>query len=288
MNWFFLALACALFTACCDALSKKAMQQIDEWTAGAVVMGIAGLVLAPVFFSCDLKPVSLEPALLYAVTMPFEILAYYLFLSAIRMAPLSLTVPLLAFTPALTIVSSYVILGEEISLWGGLGICLVTVGAYIVNGNVMNQHILAPVRAIFSNSGSRRMLAVAFIWALTSALGKKGYLLYGAIPYGYLILMGNVAVFGLMATYKFCKGPTCVRPDAGALAIFLVAGLLMAGAEITHFLAMSLAPAAYMISVKRLSLVLGVIIGWLFFGERNISYRLVGACVMVTGVFLIH
>jgi drug/metabolite transporter (DMT)-like permease len=111
MNWFIPALSCALFTACCDALSKKAMQHMDEWMAGAVVMGVAGIALAPVFFSCDLQPFSTEVGILFAVSLPLEILAYYLFLSAIRMAPLSLTVPLLAFTPALTILSSYVILG---------------------------------------------------------------------------------------------------------------------------------------------------------------------------------
>ena len=62
----------------------------------------------------------------------------------------------------------------------------------------------------------------------------------------------------------------------------------MAGAEATHFLALQNAPVAYMISVKRLSLVLGVVLGWLFFEERNITYRLVGASVMVAGVFLIR
>ncbi len=288
MNWFLLALFCAVFTACCDALSKRAMQQMDEWMAGTAVLAVSSLVLAPVFFSCDLQPFSSEVGILFAVTLPLEILAYYLFLSAIRMAPLSLTVPLLAFTPALTILSSYAVLDERIGLWGGLGISLVTVGAYIVNGNLMDQHVLAPVRAILSNSGSRRMLAAAFIWALTSALGKKGFLLYGAIPYGYLILVGNLVFFGLMSTYKACRGSSCARPDAPLWGLFIIAGLFMAGAEITHFLSMSLAPAAYMISVKRLSLVLGVILGWLFFGERNITYRLVGASVMVMGVFLIR
>jgi uncharacterized membrane protein len=70
--------------------------------------------------------------------------------------------------------------------------------------------------------------------------------------------------------------------------LFLIGGLLMAGAQITHFVSLSMAPVAYMISVKRLSLVLGVALGWLVFGEGNIRYRLIGASVMVCGVLLLY
>ena len=43
--------------------------------------------------------------------------------------------------------------------------------------------------------------------------------------------------------------------------VFLIGGLLMAGAQVTHFISLNLSPVAYMISVKRLSLVFGVIFG---------------------------
>jgi drug/metabolite transporter (DMT)-like permease len=51
---------------------------------------------------------------------------------------------------------------------------------------------------------------------------------------------------------------------------------------------MSMAPAAYMIAVKRLSLVFGVLMGWMFFNERNIRFRLIGASVMVSGIFFLY
>jgi uncharacterized membrane protein len=73
-----------------------------------------------------------------------------------------------------------------------------------------------------------------------------------------------------------------------AMYLFLVSGLLMAAAHLTHVLSLSLAPVAYMISVKRLSLVFGVLLGWFYFREENIRYRLTGACVMVVGVFMVY
>jgi drug/metabolite transporter (DMT)-like permease len=46
--------------------------------------------------------------------------------------------------------------------------------------------------------------------------------------------------------------------------------------------------AAYMIAVKRLSLLFGVLYGAWWFGEENIRERLAGAAIMIAGVFLIR
>jgi drug/metabolite transporter (DMT)-like permease len=288
MNWFFLALVCAFATACSDAVSKRIMDENDEWITGAMTLGLASLFLAPVFLSQDYGPVSLDLLLVLAVLVPLDIFAYYVFLSAIRMSPLSLTLPLLAFTPVVTILTAAALLSEHVSLSGALGICLVTTGAYILNGDLANQGLLAPIRAIFSNRGSRRMLFVALVWALTSTLGKQGILLYGAIQFGAVLLICNAAGLALIALLRSRMGSGKAGFSRRMLALFLVGGLLMAAAHLTHVLSLSLAPVAYMISVKRLSLVFGVLLGWFCFSEGNIRYRLAGACVMVAGVFVIY
>ena len=84
MDWFSIALSCAFFTACADALSKRIMQGTDEWIAGAVILGLSCLILAPLFLAQELRPVSWELLAVLAAALPLEILSYYLFLSAIR------------------------------------------------------------------------------------------------------------------------------------------------------------------------------------------------------------
>ncbi len=288
MNWFSIALVCAFLTACCDAISKRIMQENDEWITGAVILGLSFLILLPIFLSLELRAFTIDLAVVFAIALPLEILAYYLFLSSIRMAALSLTVPLLAFTPVLTIISSSAILGEQITWIGVFGISLVTVGAYVLNGDLANRGVFAPIKAIFSHPGSRRMFLVAVIWSVTSTLGKKGVILYDAIPFGVLLVFGDLVIFAAVAFLRVRMGwaECCLRRRMPGL--FLLAGIAMAGAEISHFVAVSMAPVAYMISVKRLSLVFGVLTGWLLFGEKNITYRLVGASTMVCGVFFIY
>jgi drug/metabolite transporter (DMT)-like permease len=264
------------------------METNDEWITGTMLPGIAAVFLAPAFLAQHPKPVTMDLLILLAVAVPLEVLAYYLFLSAIRMAPLSLTLPLLAFTPALTILTSAVILGEGMSPAALCGIVLVTFGAYILNGDLARKNLAAPIRALVSDPGARRMLLVAVIWSVTSALGKKGVMLYGAIPFGMVLLVGLVLIFAFIAAIRW-NGPV-VRLDVSrpALGLFVLGGALMAGAEAAHFVSLSQAPVACMIAVKRLSLVFGVLLGWLWFQEENIRYRLLGGGIMVTGVFFVY
>lgn len=204
--WFFIALSCAFLTACCDAVSKRIMVANDEWITGTGLLALSTLFLLPIVAGMELRPVSLELIAVLAVALPLEVLGYYLFLSAIRIAPLSLTVPLLAFSPVMTILTSWLLVGERVSWTGTAGICLVTVGAYVLNANLAIQGLLAPLRALLSNPGSRRMFAVAAVWSVTSSLGKKGILIYGAIPFGFVLICCDVAVFVLICLIRYRMG----------------------------------------------------------------------------------
>ncbi|MDP1759628.1 MAG: hypothetical protein Q8K77_07515 [Thermodesulfovibrionales bacterium] len=52
-------------------------------------------------------------------------------------------------------------------------------------------------------------------------------------------------------------------------------------------LAMNLTNVAYMISVKRLSLIIGIIYGYFLFREENIKERFLGAVFMLIGFVLV-
>jgi len=55
----------------------------------------------------------------------------------------------------------------------------------------------------------------------------------------------------------------------------------------SHMMALNLTKVAYMISVKRISLVIGVLYGYFLFRETNIGERVLGALLMLTGFVLI-
>jgi uncharacterized membrane protein len=64
-------------------------------------------------------------------------------------------------------------------------------------------------------------------------------------------------------------------------------GGFMALMVYTHFRAIQLVEVAYMISVKRTSLLFGIVLGAWLFAERDLGRNLVAGTLMVAGVFLI-
>ncbi|MDI6729781.1 MAG: hypothetical protein QMD44_12790, partial [Thermodesulfovibrionales bacterium] len=67
----------------------------------------------------------------------------------------------------------------------------------------------------------------------------------------------------------------------------ILPGILQSVMIISHMIAMSLTKVAYMISVKRLSLLIGVFYGYLFFKESGIKERMLGTILMLVGFVLI-
>jgi len=67
----------------------------------------------------------------------------------------------------------------------------------------------------------------------------------------------------------------------------VVIGLVMALMIFCHTYAISLVEAAYMLSVKRSSLLFSVILGAVVFKEEGIGERFSGAVIMMAGVCVI-
>ena len=53
-----------------------------------------------------------------------------------------------------------------------------------------------------------------------------------------------------------------------------------------QMLALTMAPVAQVIAVKRMSTLLSVLFGHFFFGEKGMRSRLLGAAIMVSGVVI--
>ena len=288
MNWFVLSLACAYFMSTAETLSKHLMQDNDEWTIGTGMIVLALPFLLPLLAGRDTFPLSRDLVILIIIQIPFEVLAYYLYLNAIRIAPLSLTVPYLSFTPVFTILTAALVLHESISLQGFFGIIMVAMGAYVLNIQRHVRHPLAPLKAIFTSSGSRRMLAVALIWSLTSTLGKKGVQLSDPMFFGVFYMTTLSVPMMAIAAWRMKRGKAKVHLKGRRQIWLLLGGLATALSMIAHFHAIKLAPVSYMIAVKRTSLIFSVLYGGLIFKEEQIRRRLLGTSIMLSGVVILY
>lgn len=285
MSWFFLSLLAAFSLATSDALTKKFFSDQSPYAMGLIRIGYALPWLLISLFFIPLVTPDMTFWLCILIGLPLEVLALYCYMKALKASPLSLSVPFLAFTPGFIILTGWIILGEKISAGGFLGIVLIIAGAYCLNISTTKYGILGPLRAIFTEPGSRLMLFVSFIYAFTSTIGKLA--IHHSNPYFFGIIY-NVA----FTAFMFAFLPLAVKPRprkdlTKKPFIGLILGIIVSVAIFSHVLAISMTNVAYMISLKRTSLLFGVIYGALLFKEEKIGERLTGAVIMITGVFLI-
>lgn len=285
MSWLLLSLISALLLASGDAAAKGLLKGYAAREMALVYSVFTALSLLPWLLLHPWPELPLAFWGWIAVLVPLELLGIVLYLAAIRDSPLALTVPYLAFTPAFMVLTGYVLLGEALSLQGLMGIALIVIGAYSLNAQHWRRDgLLAPLRAIGRERGSRLMLVAALIYSLTSVMGKAAMqhvppLFFG--PFYFLVL-------GLAAPLVLCfDKPARLKALWRRPAAHLFIGVLASGMVLTHFLALSQIEAAYMIAVKRSSLLFGIVYGALLFNEARLREHLLAGVLMVLGVALL-
>lgn len=287
MHWFPLALVCALALALADTATKKLLpgRSAAELTLIRFVLPV--VLLLPLLLVQDFTAPPLAFWGWVGAALPLELLAMSLYVMAIRDSPLSQTLPYMAFTPAFTLATGWLLLGESVSPRGLAGILLVVAGAWGLNLEQAGPHPrtwFAPFTAMLRQRGSRYMLLVAAIYSVTSVLGKGALHYLPGFAFGplYFVLLG-----GFTLAYFALRDPAAVaRAARGGAAAWLVAGL-MAVMVVTHFLALAQVETAYMIAVKRTSVLFGIVLGAWVFREARLAQHLAAGSLMVAGVALI-
>jgi len=285
MSWFLLALVSAISLASADAFTKKLFPVSTGMELVAIRFFVPAVALFPVVFFLPYSQLDLTFWLLMVLLVPLELLAMYLYLISIRDAPLPNTLPYLAFTPVFNIATAWLVLGETVTSAGLLGILLITGGAYMINLKLEHlrniRSLVKPFLAIRQNKASLMMLGVAAIYSVTSVFSKQAlsYIepkLFGAF---YYFCIGVAALlwvgFSRPRSFKVLKKQKLHYLFIGSLMVIMV---------ISHFLAIADIEVAYMIAVKRTSLLFGLLYGYYLFHDEQIRKNLFAGLLMLAGV----
>ncbi len=266
-----------------DLVQKHSAVATDEYVTGWSARFFGLLVLVPVNLYYGIPRI--EPAYLYAIVpMGIAIAATSIMIArAYRLSDVSVVSPMFATGPMLTVITAFLILGEQPSLPAIAGVVLISVGAYLLKADGTADR-LAPLRRLASDRGVQLIVLVVIIYSITATIDKIG-------------LTASSPVFWALSTYTLSAVimfPIMVRktPDwreklQTSWRPLLVLGLLGGCYIILQLTAIRLTLVANVIAIKRLSMLLAVLGGVLVFEEGSIRQRLGAAAVMVTGVILI-
>jgi len=286
MDWVFLSLASAFFLATSDALAKKAVQGESEYLVAWFRLLFTLPILAIILLFIPWPELDRDFYMAFIIALPVELITIILYVKALKLSPLSLTVPFLALTPVFLVTVSYFLLGEEVSPAGAAGILLIAAGGYILNIDTVRRGLFEPVRSIIRDRGALLMIAVALLYSITSSLGKMAITHSSPLFFGASYFIALNIAFLPIALLKG-RGSLEGFVKAGKYRQLFYPGVFYALMIITHMEAMNLTKVAYMISVKRTSLLMSVMYGYFLFQEKHMKGRFVGALLMFIGFVLV-
>ncbi len=206
--------------------------------------------------------------------LPVEILASLLFIKGIKMSPLSISIPFFAFMPLFSSLFGYAILGEKLDGKGFIGIALILAGSFIITGGSLSSFFKM-------NKGSLYILLSAFLFGFNVAVGKL--VIVESNPFFFSWYYCVVMTFGLLPLVGFKE---IGKPENYKNPLNLPMGLFFSLGMVFYSLAMVYTLASYVASVERLAIILDVLYGRVFFGEK-IGRSFWGSVLMVSGAIVL-
>jgi len=241
----------------------------------AQLFGISGIMVDP-----------LVAFLIYlAIDVAFIALAQILLMKALQVSPISLCIPFMAFTPVFLIGTGYVVLGEKISEAKVLGVLLIVIGSLVMHRRLFSTGWTAPFQAIIREKGSRYVLLVAFILAVTNPIEKQLILMSDPLTPAFGYGIGLVLFFGALAIIRRSECGAVMRKTPQWA---ILGGVLDASALLLQYVTVTYLAVVITISIKRAGIILSILAGWLIFREKEIRDKLIAASVMLGGVLLIY
>ncbi|HWP45542.1 MAG TPA: DMT family transporter [Candidatus Limnocylindrales bacterium] len=263
-----------------NLLTKKVEEGVPFlWWA----FGVSLLVYAPLSLAFLSKKELLSPAgrfIFFGGT--FEV-AYFLGLSkAYARGDLSLVYPLARSAPIFVPIWATIFLKEHISWTGLIGILTVILGVFVVSLR-WGTSLLSP-----------ELKSQPIGLALFTALASSGYSVVDKVgvsymhPLPYIYLEFAVTWFGLgLYLLFFHRGNSLSKTWQQNKKSILLVGVFMTLSYLLILFALRIGKVSYVIALRQISIVFGVLLGSLILKEKYGKTRLLGALIIWLGAILI-
>ena len=207
-----------------------------------------------------------------------------LFLKAIANSELSLTIPLLSFTPLFSAILSFFLLDEQLTIIQYLAIFLIILGTLILySSDLRVSSIFYSIEKLKNNVSAKLMLIVALSWSITPILDKIS-LQYSSIPvHGFFQSFGMLLLLLFISVTEMKKFKIY---DEKKKKLILLTVLIGTVATIFQFYAILNNYVPIMESIKRTIGQYGsLFFGYLIFKEEINIQKIFGILLLSLGIF---
>lgn len=285
--WFTLALASAALAAVRRVGEKRLLASLDQFTLGwlvqatslpllVVIMLIAGQVLNPLTLGTKFWwPFLIGTVFFYPVNT-------WLFYGALKHGELSKVLPVQSIMPALSLLLSFLILGELPAPAAFFGIGFIVVGLYILNMSGLRLH--NPIRPFVESKASLYMLGSTTAVALIAPVDKLAVQASNPTFYAVASTIVGAVLLYVIAKIRKKPGQTNLKPILGsAISIGIIQGLSF----VTFVGALAFGPASYIVAVKSSSALMGAALGIIYLREPLTRAKSISFALILAGLALV-
>lgn len=285
-HWVFLALLAAFMESLKDLSSKASLRTISPQLAGLaasavpIPMLLIFLLLSPAWPTLDS-----EFVLALLLSGSLNVLGMFHFMRALQESDLSLTIPLISFTPIFLLVTSPLLVGDIPTTQDFSGIVCIVGGSYLLHLHTFHLGLLAPFKAIWDRPGPRRMLFVALIYSFTSNFDKIG--VHHSSPLLWSLSLTTFMAVGFLWLLRSVPWKDHPLPQGRALMVLILIGVFQGLVLLVQNHALLSGPVPSVIALKRTSILFAVMWGIVFLRESHSRERLAGAILMIIGIAIL-
>ena len=289
MNWFFIAFISAVLSAASAISQKKVLFSLSALEFSFLVSLFNILLSVPFFFAFSIGSVSPESIEILFIKSIMGALAFYNVMLALKNLDISGALPLLVLTPGFVALFAFLFGLEMLSVLQISGMFLLLAGTYLLE--MKPKQALTEQFKIFSKSANYHYIGFAILLFTASSILDKVLLgKYKMPPDSFMafqqVFYGIVITTVYLFSNKIKRNPLNSFDKKVWFWIIIISVLTM-GYRYTQIKAIKIAPVSLVLSVKRISVFIAVVIGGKMFNEKNLFRKALATAIMVVGAIMI-
>ena len=213
---------------------------------------------------------------------------YWIFMAkSYEVGEFSHVYPISRSSPALVLVASVVLLNEQVSFLGVTGILLTILGVYMLHMKDFSfREFIAPVYWIVEDKATQLAVGTMILVSAYSIVDKVGVDYIHPFIYSYLL---NLSALALFTPYilKIRSREQVKGEWASSKETILANGFITFFGYLLILVAFTMEKVSYIVGLREISVVFGVIMGGHLLNEGRMNVRLTAAVIIFLGSMMI-
>lgn len=290
MTWFYLALISAVFSALAAISEKKALFKLDALDFSFFVSIVTLIFSIPFFFDAPLDISLSTPLIILFAKAILSALAFLCVMLTIKNLEISEALPLLALSPGLVAIFGVLLIQDTLVLNEWIGLFLMLVGTYILELRKDDQSIFDPFKSLMRINKYKYVFFALILFSITSLIDRVLLKDFKLPPYTFMAYqqLFFALIFTTLILFRNKKITAVIKPlNRNIIYLIIIISVFTVVYRYTQIEATKIAAVALVLSVKRLSVLMAILIGGKLFKESNVLKRAIAAVIILVGLIIL-